>query len=288
MASNEELIQIATNFLLNAPPGEFNEVVSESNLDIQHVRALLPNESLLNATASDTFREYNTQQMVHASTSKGSILITKEGEVSHNEYIDPKGKQVVTYDHIKQTVTGSRGISGELDSEVEPYRAAFEEEALKYCAEYYPFGVAAVYGSKVSEGFKITICISSAKFNPNNFWNGRWRSVWVCTFKPGSGQVTLNGKLQINVHYYEDGNVQLNTITNKSTTSPSGDASSTASNALKAIGKTELNFHSSLDNSYTTMGDTTFKALRRVLPIIRTKINWQRIRALKVTSEISK
>ncbi|EFA75005.1 hypothetical protein PPL_11690 [Heterostelium album PN500] len=282
MATNEEIVSIATNFLLSAPPGEFNEIVSD-------VRTLLsPNENILNSSAADTFREYNTEQMIAVASPKGhKVLLTKRGEISHNEYLDPKGKVVITYDHIKQTVTGSRPVSGEMDSDVESYRAAFEEEAFKYCNEFYPTGTVTVYGSKVSEGHQITVCLSSSKLNPNNFWNGRWRSTWTCTFKPNSGNVTLNGKLQINVHYYEDGNVQLNTTTNKSTTAPSSDANTTASNVFKAIGRTELNVHSSLDTSYSTMGDTTFKALRRALPITKLKINWNKIKGHRIGAELS-
>ncbi|KAM9971534.1 hypothetical protein ACTFIW_011515 [Dictyostelium discoideum] len=283
MASNQELVQIATNFLLNAPPCEFMEVVSGNN-----VRALLPNESLLNASAGSTFREYNTSQMVSVQTSKGSALITKEGEISNNEYLDPKNKQVITYDHIKQEVTGERSASGEIEQDIEQYRAAFDEEATKYCNEYYPNGVSAVYGTKVSEGIKITVCISTCIYKPNAFYSGRWRSVWTCTFKPGSGNVTSNGKVQVNVHYFEDGNVQLNTVTQKQTTSPSADAQSTAVNAFKAIGKAELNLHTALDNNYSTMGDTTFKALRRALPINRTKINWQKVKNFKIANELNK
>lgn len=36
--------------------------------------------------------------------------------------------------------------------------------------------------------------------------NGRWRSTWVIS--PESNE--LKGTVKINVHYYEDGNVQLN------------------------------------------------------------------------------
>jgi len=45
--------------------------------------------------------------------------------------------------------------------------------------------------------------------------NGRWRGVWTCKFAPGSGSVEVTGKLKVNVHYYEDGNVQLTTETPK-------------------------------------------------------------------------
>ncbi len=50
------------------------------------------------------------------------VLISKHGEVGDSEYLDPRGNQVITFDHIKQEVTGSHTIDGELDADVEPFR----------------------------------------------------------------------------------------------------------------------------------------------------------------------
>jgi len=49
-------------------------------------------------------------------------------------------------------------------------RQAFEKAAAAYCAEHYPNGVVGVYSSKEGGNFVITICISSALFNPKNYW----------------------------------------------------------------------------------------------------------------------
>jgi len=277
--SKEEIVQIVTGFLLNSPPGEFMEVVTD-------VRGLLSDESIINDSAPSTFREYNTDQMLQVQSPGGGhkVLITKQGEVGHGDYLDPRGHQVLTFDHLRQEVTGSRAISGELDREVEPYRAAFDDAICHYVAEHYLNGTATVYGKKEGRNFLITICISSAKFNPNNFWNGRWRGVWTCKFAPGSGTVEVNGKLKLNVHYYEDGNVQLTTETPKAinVTGAGNDAKTMADATAKAIEKCEQDFHSKLENIYNTMGDTTFKALRRVLPITRQKIDWTKIQNYKV------
>jgi len=271
--SDEEIIEIANNFLLNSPPGEFMEVVTD-------VRALLPKESLINESAPRTFREYNTEQMVQTESPghQHKVLITKYGEVSDGEYLDPRGNQVIVYDHIKQEVTGKRAISDELDSSVENLRRAFEKAAFEYIEQHYPHGATTVYGK---DG-QVIICISSARFNPHNFWNGRWRSVW--TFSNGE----LTGHYKIVVHYYEDGNVQLNTDhTVKIPVAESGNPDAIAAAALKAIAKAEQGYQQALDTSYQTMGDTTYKALRRALPITKTKIDWNKIKNYKIGGEMS-
>jgi capping protein alpha len=271
--TEEELVDIANNFLLNSPPGEFMEVVTD-------VRALLPNESLINESAPRTFREYNTEQMVQVDSPKGhKVLITKYGEVADGEYLDPKGGLVLSYDHIKQEVTGSRAIaSGDLESNIESLRAAFEKEAFNYVGEFYPHGSTTVYGK---DG-KIIVAISSARFNPHNFWNGRWRSIW--TYHAGE----LTGHFKIVVHYYEDGNVQLNSDATQTTKISEGSPDATAAAAFKAIAKVEQSFQEALDGSYRSMGDTTFKALRRALPITRTRIDWNKIKNYKVGSQMGK
>ena len=55
--SAQEMIKIANGFMLNAPPGEFMEVVTD-------VRGLLGDDSIINDSAPQTFRQYNTNQML--------------------------------------------------------------------------------------------------------------------------------------------------------------------------------------------------------------------------------
>jgi len=270
--TEEELVNIANGFLLSSPPGEFMEVVTD-------VRALVPNESMLNESAPRTFREYNTEQMIQVDSPGHShkVLITKYGEVSDGEYLDPRGNQVITYDHIKQEVTGHRNISGELDSSLEGLRSAFDKAAFDYVSQHYPNGSTTVYGK---DG-QIIVCVSAAKFNPNNFWNGRWRSTW--TFANGE----LVGHFKLVVHYYEDGNVQLITdCTQKFPLAESGSPDAVATAALKVISTKEAAYQAALDTSYSTMGDTTFKALRRALPITRSRIDWDKIKNYKVSSQM--
>ena len=64
--------------------------------------------------------------------------------------------------------------------------SAVEKKFLEYVGNFYDFGAGAVYASKDGKGnVVITAAVSSALFNSNNFYNGRWRSVWTATFTPG-------------------------------------------------------------------------------------------------------
>ena len=53
---------------------------------------------------------------------------------------------------------------------------------------------------------------------------------------------------------------------------------------MKQIKRIEAEFQAALDQSYNVMGDTTFKALRRMLPITKKRMEWdmRRIQALKM------
>jgi len=269
--TTEDIKKIVNGFLINSPPGEFHEVVTD-------VRNLLKNDALLNEIASETFREYNTQQMLIVdSPNRGhKVLITKHGELSPNTYLDPLGGQVITFDHFKQEVTGARDGSGELENDAEPWRSAVQSKVEDYVRNHYDHGAGTVYASKQGGAVTVTVCISSAIFNGVNFYNGRWRSVWH--IKISGGKAEIEGNIRVQVHYYEDGNVQLvSNISKKKDGLSAKDPGALAEGAIKLIADFEGEFQNNLDISYDKMNNTTFKALRRILPVFASKIKWEKI-----------
>jgi len=112
----------------------------------------------------------------------------------------------------------------------------------------------------------------------------RW---WVSSSRL---EVLLNGVVELNVTLLVvvDVDLKLNNTVEKHLQSAGGDPSATAVNAMKAIIKAEQAFHAALDASYTTMGDTTFKALRRALPITRMKIDWNKILTYRIGAQLTK
>lgn len=46
-------------------------------------------------------------------------------------------------------------------------------------------------------------CIEDHQFQPNNYWNGRWRSQWCITLPQGSAPAELRGILKVQVNSVE-------------------------------------------------------------------------------------
>ena len=166
---------------------------------------------------------------------------------------------------------------------MEALRSAVEIEATAYVMNHYKHGVCSVFSGNDS----IVVCIEDHQFQPKNFWNGRWRSVW--TVKPSGKSAEVVGLFKVQVHYYEDGNVQLVSSKEvKDTVSLTGDESATARELAKFMEDSENDYQTAISENYVNMSDTTFKALRRVLPVTRAKIDWGKIVSYSVGKELSR
>jgi len=268
---DDDKVKIVSDFIVNSPPGEFNEVFND-------VRVLLGNDQLLKDGASEAFATYNESQFTPCPLpdSKDGALVTPHGHVEGNRYVDPRSAKSFAFDHLRKEASDVQ--DAEIEG-VDGYRAVFESAVSEYVKSHYEKGICTVYG----KGTKVTACIEHHKFQPHNFWNGRWRSEW--TYDTASGAVT--GNLKVTVHYYEDGNVQL--VSDKDVTAkvikvtPDG----TAAKFIKIIEAEENAYQTAISANYSVMSDSTFKALRRALPITRTKVDWHKVLNYKIGKELA-
>lgn len=279
--TDQERVRIVSDFILHSPPGEFNEVFND-------VRVLLNNDSLLKEGASGAFAQYNKDQLtpvrLRVDDTDYQTLITDHNELGGGRFFDPRAKRSFKYDHLRKEASEYEPY--EPDRVAEPWRAALDEELSAYVAGHYKHGASLVVGRALENGaVSLVACIEDHQFQPKNYWNGRWRSVWSLTVG-GGGPAELRGVLRVQVHYYEDGNVQL--VSSKEVRSPlvaNGEVA-TAKEFVKQLWDAEDTYQTAIDNNYKTMSDTTFKALRRLLPVTRSKIDWTRLVSYTIGKEL--
>ncbi|KAI9568602.1 hypothetical protein HD554DRAFT_2172373 [Boletus coccyginus] len=322
MADPDERIQVASAFVLQSPPGEINDVLND-------VRVIVNDDDVLEDGLLPALRDYNLAQFIlvdvpdagHQTIVSDVARIPDSGE-EEERFLDPRSKTSFRFDHLRLASITRFAPRASFDTQPpadllrrhlirtqrNPIRrpkhsgkpctmlyrdyfengpsAALESAALSYLAAHYIDGVASTFASQPPNHF--TVQIVSNKYNPANFWSGRWRSQYQIDF---SEPKTIQGKVLVNVHYYEQGNVQLETSHDLSIPIPPAIANASpnaAANKIFAlIEAEETRLQTSLNDSYHEMNEKAFKGLRRALPLTRQKIDWDKVAGYKLGAELT-
>ena len=270
--SDADKANIASEFILLAPPGEFSEVLHD-------VRELVGNDDIL-TRASGAFAQYNKEQMAQV-TVEGSqlpVLITEHNDLGGGRYCDPRSKQSFKFDHVRKEASDYQ--PWEPEATMEDLRSAVEAEVTEYCKKHFAKGASLT----MSKGQTVICCIEAHDYQPHNSWNGRWRSEW--TINVTGDQAEVSGVLKIQVHYYEEGNVQL--VSSKEVKETLGVKSEKemARELVSMMSEAEKVYQTGVTENYQTMSDNTFKTLRRALPVTRTKFDWNRVAQYNIGKDL--
>ncbi|KAK8946758.1 F-actin-capping protein subunit alpha [Platanthera zijinensis] len=282
--------EIAKWFLANAPTGEIQYVAKD-------VRLLMGDDRLYDMAAAEAFPLFNKDHLVvlEMPGRSGDVIISTFGEIDGANFFDPRTAQVATVDHVKQVCTNVRPANDdELPSAyIEEFRFALDAELCKYVVDTYPKGTCAVYCTRGKDvdgpgaDFDFAVVISASRTSPQNFCNGSWRSIWTLEFKDDLQVVEVKGNMQVVAHYFEEGNVQLNTkheCRNSTIFQSPEDCAASISNIILHH---ETEYMASIEESYSHLPDTTFKDLRRKLPVTRTLFPWQNAMQFSLTRDIA-
>ena len=98
---------------------------------------------------------------------------------------------------------------------------------------------------------------------------------------PGAG---LSGTVNVDVHYYEDGNVRL--TASKALDLPASAARASAPEVLRHIAAAERKYQEELNRGFAALNEGAFKSLRRQLPVTRQKVEWEKIAGYRLGQDI--
>ncbi|KAK4195399.1 putative F-actin-capping protein subunit alpha [Triangularia verruculosa] len=267
MSSN---IEIVCSFVEGAPPGELADVIAD-------IKALTVSEPDLVKELTPAFQKYNEEQFITAKLPGGSsqVIVSEFSSLGDGRYFDSESQSSFDFDHSTGKASGVQSyvLEGEQASLVKSTLSSVGT----YVKEHYPNAISGVY--PIENDTKVAVVIVANKYSPNNFWNGRWRSLYV--FDPSSN--SLEGSIKVDVHYYEDGNVRLLTDKKVNVSVSGGRA---ADGIAREISTAEKKYQEDLNRSFTQLSEGAFKALRRQLPVTRQKIEWDKVASYRLGQDI--
>ncbi|CAH8505726.1 unnamed protein product [Schistosoma turkestanicum] len=284
----EEKAAICSRLLLLAPPCEFNEVLDD-------IRTISGDDHQIQKKLAASIAQYNKDQMIQVKLPNCEYpsLITTYGDLGNGYFMCPRSQLTFHFDHLKQTVSDvksfDKSIIDNIDHDLESWRHALEASATLYVTEHFPEGAVEVYALRLNDGARgLVMCIQS-EFSKHQS-TGRWRSEW--TFKlvgqePSTG-FSVHGVMKVQTHLYEEGNVQLISSKEVDFTVTESLPKEFAKESINKIKAGDCTYQTAIADNFKTMSDTTFKALRRQLPLTRSKLDWNKIITYQIGSELSR
>jgi len=271
--TDEEIVTAASSFLTGVPLLEFEEVHEQ-------VKNLISDKKLLeDAMKAVPARYESCNAPIATDKDPPFVLVNAAGKVGEGEYACPTSSLAYTVDWVKQKGTDSRDLSDAEKAAIgvdDETRLALDKAIAKYLAEHHEKGGNHAVFKK---GDEYIICVQSALANKKSMWTG----TYTTTATLSGGDLAFKTKVQ--VHYWEDGNVQLNSNWQGKATVKEG--KSLATDVAKELTKHVNLYHNRVNMDFATMSSGTLKSLRRVLPITKQKIKWEKIETYKLAKENS-
>ncbi|KAH8154133.1 uncharacterized protein LAJ45_01901 [Morchella importuna] len=265
-----ETIETTSNFILDAPPGELQDVITD-------IKALVGDDKDVLDAIPPAVERYNKEQLLCTKLPGGSqqVIVSEYNELPDGRYFDVGSQNSFEFDHVKQKALNVQSYV--LESLNADLIKSILREVEPHVKEHYP-SLPAFSVNPCSDDSSIALVIVGNKYSPSNYWNGRWRSTYV--FNPADNSLT--GNIQVDVHYYEDGNVRL--LTNKPVQVSL--SSGSAAEIVKTIAGIEKKYQEDLNRAFGALSEGAFKSLRRQLPITRQKIDWDKIGSYRLGQDI--
>ncbi|KAL4779785.1 F-actin-capping protein subunit alpha [Aspergillus varians] len=264
-------VEVASSFIEGAPPGELADIISD-------IKTLTSDADDIIPSLAPAFERYNESQLATVKLPGASqeVIVSEFNKLDGNRYFDVENQTSFEVDHVTQEASAAQSYV--LESQNADLIKSLLKALAAHAREHYPSSSYGVY--PIDNDSAVAILLVANRYSPNNFWNGRFRSIYQVAVGEST---TVTGKIHVDVHYYEDGNVSLNTTKPVNVSVPSA----TGESIISRIAATERTYQDELNKAFGQMAEGAFKSLRRQLPITRQKVEWEKVGGYRLGQDIS-
>lgn len=259
------LNELVDSLIQSAPPAELKQV-SQSLSSLTKGTSTSSTNSLI----QDSIEQYAQENII----SIDNIIISKYNkDENSSKYIDYVNNKLFNVDWQNQKIIDVESYHDNNNKRGSNYDELIQKLS-QYGDDYYPSNFAFTVIPESED--QLRVIIIGQRANHDNFYTGQWKSNYLIT------EQGIKGNIDLDIHYFEDGNVRLkfnesinsSNNNNNSSTLQSGNLINNASRIVNFINKQENATMVKIIEQFNNLNQKSFKNLRRLLPVTRSKINW--------------
>lgn len=259
------LNELVDSLIQSAPPTELKQV-SQSLSSLTKGTSTSSTNSLI----QDSIEQYAQENII----SIDNIIISKYNkDENSSKYIDYVNNKLFNVDWQNQKIIDVESYHDNNNKRGSNYDELIQKLS-QYGDDYYPSNFAFTVIPESED--QLRVIIIGQRANHDNFYTGQWKSNYLIT------EQGIKGNIDLDIHYFEDGNVRLkfnesinsSNNNNNSSTLQSGNLINNASRIVNFINEQENATMVKIIEQFNNLNQKSFKNLRRLLPVTRSKINW--------------
>lgn len=259
------LNELVDSLIQSAPPAELKQV-SQSLSSLTKGTSTSSTNSLI----QDSIEQYAQENII----SIDNIIISKYNkDENSSKYIDYVNNKLFNVDWQNQKIIDVESYHDNNNKRGSNYDELIQKLS-QYGDDYYPSNFAFTVIPESED--QLRVIIIGQRANHDNFYTGQWKSNYLIT------EQGIKGNIDLDIHYFEDGNVRLkfnesinsSNNNNNSSTLQSGNLINNASRIVNFINEQENATIVKIIEQFNNLNQKSFKNLRRLLPVTRSKINW--------------
>lgn len=261
-----KLNELVDSLIQSGPPAELKQV-SQSLSSLTKGTSTSSTNSLI----QDSIEQYAQENII----SIDNIIISKYNkDENSSKYIDYVNNKLFNVDWQNQKIIDVESYHDNNNKRGSNYDELIQKLS-QYGDDYYPSNFAFTVIPESED--QLRVIIIGQRANHDNFYTGQWKSNYLIT------EQGIKGNIDLDIHYFEDGNVRLkfnesinsnNNNNNNSSTLQSGNLINNASKIVNFINEQENATMVKIIEQFNNLNQKSFKNLRRLLPVTRSKINW--------------